>query len=127
MNLYRVSLLIQVGFYLVAGINHFRDPGFYLPLIPNYLPAPSAINIGSGILEIALALGLWWSPTRKWASWGIVAMLIAFIPSHVYFIQIGSCIPDGLCTPTWVAWFRLLAIHPFFMGWAAWQGRKRLH
>ncbi|MEL6538098.1 MAG: hypothetical protein AAFQ98_21955 [Bacteroidota bacterium] len=57
---------------------------------------------------------------------GIIAMLLAFIPSHIHFIQLGACVPDGLCTPVWVAWFRLVIIHPCFIFWAYWQGRKRL-
>jgi uncharacterized membrane protein len=109
-------------FYLAAGVNHFWHPEFYLPLIPPYFPWPEAINILSGIAEIILALGLFSPRLRPYAAWGIIALLVAFIPSHVYFVQIDGCIPDGLCTPLWVAWLRLLLIHPLLMLWA-WWGR----
>jgi uncharacterized membrane protein len=62
------------------------------------------------------------SLTRKWAAYGIIAMLIAFIPSHIYFIQINSC-AGQLCVPTWLGWARLLLIHPLLLFWA-WSNRK---
>lgn len=119
----RLSLIIQAIFYVFAGINHFIDPDFYLPLIPPYFILPEVINVLAGIIEIGLGLGLLLLPTRKLASNMIIAMLIAFIPSHVYFIQIGSCIPDGLCVAEWIGWLRLVVIHPLLIWWA-WSARK---
>ncbi|MCH6199234.1 hypothetical protein MMU07_06580 [Aquiflexum sp. LQ15W] len=105
-------------FFLIAGFNHFWNPGFYYPLIPDYLPFPVLINTGSGIVEIILGMGILWERFSTTAAWGIVLLLIFFIPSHVYFIQIGSCVEDGLCVPKWVAWIRLLVIHPILIYWA---------
>ena len=119
----RLSFWVMAGFYLAAGINHFRHPDFYLPLIPKYLPFPWSINVVSGIAEIALALGLTISRTRRYAAWGIMVMLVLFIPSHVYFIQIGSCVEGGLCVEPWIAWVRLVIIHPLLILWA-WYHRQ---
>lgn len=105
-------------FFIVAGVNHFINPQFYLPLIPPYFPFPEIINLVSGIVEIVLGFGLLLEKTRKAAAWGVVILLVAFIPSHVYFIQIGSCVPDGLCVPAWVSWVRLVIIHPILLAWA---------
>jgi uncharacterized membrane protein len=112
------SVRLLFTFYLIAGLNHFINPTFYLPLIPPFFPFPEIINWLSGIFEIVLALGIIFSNSRKIASFGIIAILIAFIPSHVYFIQIGSCIDDGLCVAPWIGWFRLIIIHPFLLFWA---------
>ena len=91
-------LIYSMGyFYLVAGVNHFVTPDFYLPLIPPFFSHPELINILSGVAELLLGLGVLYLPTRKRAAWGIFGLLICFIPSHVYFIQIGSCIEGGLC------------------------------
>ena len=76
----------------------------------------------AGVIEILLGIGLIFSQTRKLAAFGIMAMLVAFIPSHWYFIQIGGCIPDGLCAPLWIGWVRLLIIHPLLLYWA-WSAR----
>jgi uncharacterized membrane protein len=110
-------------FFLAAGINHFIAPEFYLPLIPPFFSYPELINVLSGIGEILLGLGIMYFPTRSRAAWGILILLIAFIPSHVYFIEIGSCIENGLCVPEWVGWVRLLIIHPILIFWAYWVAK----
>ncbi|AMQ56818.1 hypothetical protein [Algoriphagus sanaruensis] len=109
---------IQAFFYSVAGLNHFLNPDFYLPLIPEYLPNHGLINLIAGFIEILLGLGILFKNSRKWAGYGIVVMLISFIPSHIYIIQIGGCVGGGLCVPLWIAWVRLLFIHPLLLIWA---------
>jgi uncharacterized membrane protein len=112
------------AFFVFAGINHFVNPHFYYPLIPDYLPFPIFINLASGLLEIALGLALFTKSYRRISALGIFILLLLFIPSHVYFVQIGSCIPDGLCVPAYVGWIRLLVIHPILLLWAFWVYRK---
>jgi uncharacterized membrane protein len=111
-------------FYLFAGINHFVTPDFYLPLIPPFFTKPELINILSGVAEILLGLGVLYLPTRKRAAWGIFGLLICFIPSHVYFIQVGACIEGGLCVPEWMGWLRLLFFHPVLLYWAFWVSKN---
>lgn len=110
---------LLILFYFVAGVNHFVHPEFYLPLIPSYLPNPEAINWTSGVLEIVLAIGVVIPKYRKASVVLILLMLLAFVPSHMHFIQEGACMGEGsLCTPLWVAWIRLFPIHPLLMWWA---------
>jgi uncharacterized membrane protein len=111
-------------FYLAAGINHFVSPDFYLPLIPPFFSNPDLINNLSGIAEVLLGLGIMYFPTRTRAAFGIALMLLAFIPSHVYFIQIGSCIEGGLCVNEWIGWIRLVVIHPILIYWAYWVAKN---
>ncbi len=119
-----LSLAVLVIFYLIAGINHFRDPDFYYPLIPDYLSEFTvAINWLSGLIEVGFSAALVFEKTRKYAVYGIVLMLTAFIPSHICFFDIGVCVPDGLCVPAWVPGARLLVIHPMLMYWA-WIHRR---
>ena len=114
-------------FYLLAGINHFLTPDFYLPLIPPFFSSPEFINWLAGVAELLLGVGVLYLPTRRRAAWGILVLLLCFIPSHVYFIQVGSCIPQGLCVPVWIGWMRLLLIHPLLIYWAVWVAKhKRL-
>lgn len=105
-------------FYVVAGVNHFIDPEFYYDLIPDYLPFPDVINTLSGLAEIVLGLGILFKKSRRVSGYLIVIMLIGFIPAHVYFLQIGSCVEGGLCVPEWISWLRLLVIHPLLIWWA---------
>lgn len=107
----------MTAFYAVAGLNHFVSPEFYLPLIPDYFPYPQSINVLAGFVELGLAASLFFERTRVWGAYLIIAMLVAFIPSHVFFIQEGSCL-GALCVPAWIGWARLLVVHPFLMVWA---------
>ncbi|MEB2779328.1 hypothetical protein U3A58_02895 [Algoriphagus sp. C2-6-M1] len=113
-----IALYVMSIFYILAGANHFVNPSGYLRLIPEYLPSHSLLNLIAGISEVGFGLALLFPSTRKWAAWGIILMLLAFIPAHVYFIQLNSCIENGICLPPWTGWFRLIIIHPLLIAWA---------
>lgn len=120
----RYSLFVLSGFYIFAGINHFLNPEFYLPLIPDYFSNAEFINVMVGLAEIILGIGLLIKKVRRLAIIGIVLMLLAFIPSHVYFIQKGSCIDGGLCVSNWIGWIRLVIIHPILIAWPLWYWKQ---
>jgi len=115
----QVALYVMVLFYLLAGINHFRSPETYLKIIPPYLGDPVLINTLAGIAELVLGILLLFKPTRKLAADGIILMLLAFIPTHIYMLQTGFCV-ETFCTPDWLLWLRLLLIQPLLIGWAWW-------
>jgi uncharacterized membrane protein len=93
-------------------------PEIYWPLIPPYLVYIKELNLLSGLAEVILAIGLLFRASRKWSIYGIIALLIAFLPAHIHFIQMGSCISNSLCFDPWVAWVRLIVIHPILIYWA---------
>ncbi|MES2372186.1 MAG: MauE/DoxX family redox-associated membrane protein [Bacteroidota bacterium] len=115
----KILLYLQVVFYIVAGINHFRNPVIYYTLIPPYFPSHPILNTCAGITEIILGSLLLFNSTRKWAAYGIILMLLAFIPAHIYHIQMKGCLP-GLCFPEWAVWLRLFLLHPILIAWAWW-------
>lgn len=112
----------MTAFYLLAGINHFRNPEAYYKIIPSYLPDHVLINNISGIAEIALALLLLVPATKRYACFLIIAMLIAFIPAHIYMLKVGFCVMN-ICLPQWVLWVRLIILQPLLIYWA-WTNRK---
>ncbi|GAB5408522.1 MAG: hypothetical protein BalsKO_08870 [Balneolaceae bacterium] len=118
MDLKKINLYLLSGFYVVAGVNHFLNPDFYYPLIPDYLPFHELINYSSGVAEVVLGIGVLFKKTRLFSSYLLAIMLISFIPAHIYFIQIGSCIEAGLCVSEWISWARLIIIHPLLIVWA---------
>ncbi|NCQ05757.1 MAG: hypothetical protein GW834_15010 [Cyanobacteria bacterium] len=113
----RISFALLVVFYFTAGMNHFRDPEFYLKLIPPYLPYHNWINILAGIVEIGFSILLINVKTRNWAVYGIVAMLIAFIPSHIYAVGLDEFWFGSVLVPNSIIWARLLIIHPLLIIW----------
>lgn len=78
-----VSAYVFGAFLLVAGINHFANPEFYAAFIPAWLQQDFA-NVGSGIAEIALGVGLFIPAARKWAAWGALVLMTLFLPLHVW-------------------------------------------
>jgi uncharacterized membrane protein len=115
----KVLLYLQSIFYIAAGYNHFRDPELYYGLIPPYLPSHAMLNIMAGVAEMLLGVLLLFTTTRKFAAYGIVLMLVAFIPAHIYHIQMKGCVPR-LCFPEWTVWMRLFVLHPVLLAWAWW-------
>ena len=104
--------------FVLAGINHFISPESYLPLIPPYLPYPELLNIVSGVLEVVFGAGLLTKRYREASAYGIILLMIAFIPAHVYHIQMDGCVSEQICIPLWAAWVRLVVVQPFIMVWA---------
>ena len=115
----KILLYLQSIFYIAAGFNHFRKPLIYETLIPPYFPWHETINVSAGIAEIVLGAGLLFIVTRRWAAYGIVLLLLLFIPAHIYHIQMNGCLP-GLCFSPWIVWMRLLILHPILIAWAWW-------
>jgi len=113
-----------IVFYLFAGYNHFATPSFYLPIIPPYLAAwAKEINILSGIVEIILALLLIPTATRSLAAKGIIIMLIAFIPSRIYFIQKGYFMLGSFSITPLLSCVRLFVGQPILIIWAWWASK----
>lgn len=116
-----ISLLLLIVLYTGAGINHFWHPAAYYSIIPPYLPDPVIINILAGISEIICAVLLAIPATRKLGAYLVIAMLIAFIPAHIYMIQKGGCMGTEICIPLWGAWLRLVPLQFIFILWALWH------
>ena len=68
---------------MLAGINHFVHPGFYLKMLNGFLPYPNVLNTISGAAEILLGVGLLFPQTRMISAWGIILLLIAVFPANI--------------------------------------------
>ena len=115
-----ISLFLLIVLYLVAGANHFVHPAGYLKLIPPYFPFPQVLNLVAGFFEIVFGLMLIYKPTRKYAIYGIILMLIAFIPAHIYMIQIAPFMLGKLLVTKIGAWIRL-PLQAVLIAWASWH------
>lgn len=116
---------LQGILYIAAGINHFWHPGLYYRIIPPYFPSRPFINSASGVIEIVLGALLLFQATKTMSACAIIVMLIAFIPAHIYLIQISRCSKAGFCWPRFLAWIRLLPGQLLLIGWAYYQTRGR--
>ena len=109
-------------FFVVAGANHFRAPGVYLGMMPPWLPWPEAMNAISGAAEILGGLGLLVPRARRFAGWGLVALLVAVFPANLHVALAGRMPGFGFSPLT--LWLRL----PFqllFIAWVWWVALRR--
>lgn len=72
---------------VLAGMNHFRKPKLYERIMPPFIPAHSTMVMLSGVAEMVLGFMLMNKNSQEMAAWGIIALLIAFIPVHIYMLQ----------------------------------------
>jgi len=123
-KLKKTGLVVMVIFYLVAGFNHFYNPSSYLKMIPAYLPYPKIINLAAGFCELWFAIMLIFNKTRTFAAWGIILMLIAFLPVHIQMVKDAPFLLGGSITVTpLIARIRLLVLQPLLILWAWWYTR----
>lgn len=89
------------GMYIFAGIMHFVKPRLYKKVIPPYLPRPALLVTLSGIAEIILGIALLVPSLRTYAIWGLILMLLVFLPVHIYMLQ------KNFGMPRWMLWLRI--------------------
>jgi uncharacterized membrane protein len=110
------------AFYVLAGANHFRDPAFYQPMMPPYLPAHDLLIQLSGVAEIVLGVAVLIPSLQRLAAWGIIALLIAVFPANLHValhdIPVGGA-SEGLGIWNWVR----LPIQAVLIAWAWWYTR----
>ena len=100
--------------YLLAGINHFRNPRLYLKIIPPYFPNPKLLNKIAGIAEIILGIGLCIPQFSVVAAWGIIALLIAIFPANLFMFTNKKA---GMGLPKIILFLRL-PLQTVLMVWA---------
>jgi len=82
------SFILRGFFALIffgSGVYHFINPDFYLPLMPDFLPAHKPLIFLSGLVELAVAVGLFIpsEQIQKLAVWGVIGLLVVFTPVHI--------------------------------------------
>jgi uncharacterized membrane protein len=83
MKFLKLGLTFLFGAFMVfAGINHFLKPAMYFPFFADFLPK-EALNYASGIAEIIVGILVFIPKYRYYGTWGILALMIAFLPLHV--------------------------------------------
>jgi uncharacterized membrane protein len=119
-KLKKISLIALFFGYLAAGANHFIHPEGYIKIIPAYFPHHSILNLLAGFCEAAFAILLIFAKTRAFAAWGIVFMLIAFIPVHTQMVRQAPFMLGTLKVTPLLAWVRLVILQPLLIWWAWW-------
>lgn len=105
---------------VLAGINHFLNPPFYLRMIPPVLPAPLFLNYLSGVFEILFGIMLMIPRFSLLAAWLIIALLIAVFPANIYMAMNPQLFPDISQTALYIR----LPLQIVLIAWAFWFTKK---
>ena len=114
-----VTRILMGLLFVAAGVNHFANPEFYLRIMPPYLPWPFALVVISGVAEVVLGVGLLFSRTKRYAAWGLIALLIAVFPANLHMAAHPELYPD---MPA-IALYLRLPLQALLVLWAYWYTR----
>ena len=115
----RVARYVFGAGFIIAGANHFVMTGFYVSIVPPYLPWPLALVVISGLAEIGLGALLL---ARRWsalAAWGLIALLVAVFPANLHMALHPDLYPWA---PVAALWLRL-PLQAVLIAWAYWHTR----
>jgi uncharacterized membrane protein len=73
-----------VALFLFTASGHFIAPQPMAEMLPPFVPGRLPLIYLTGLLEIALALGIALPATRRTAGLAAIAVLILFFPANVY-------------------------------------------
>ena len=115
-----LSIYIMGIFYIMVGIKHFQDPGWFVQIIPPILPYKYALVYISGLFEVLLGVLLMIPKFQSTAARGLIILLISVYPANIYLAQTNGA---ALGISPLIAWGRL----PFqfvFIGLAYWHSKE---
>lgn len=104
------------AFFIFAGVNHFRDPEFYLRIMPPYLPWHSTLHLTAGAFEVIFGVMLLIPRFQNLAAWGLIALLLAVYPANIHMAINHQLYPE---LPMAFHWIRL-PLQFVFIAWAWW-------
>ena len=108
------------AFFIYVGVLHFADPAPFLHIMPPYLPWHLELVWLSGFFEILGGLALLRDSLRKYAGWGLIALLAAVYPANIHML-INEVYLPGMSGEPWMLWARmpLQFILAFGVAWTA--------
>jgi uncharacterized membrane protein len=82
---FKILFSCLMGFgYIWVGVSHFYNTEFFLKIMPPSFPFHLEAVYVSGFFEILFGVGLLYDFSRKYASWGLIILLIAVYPANIY-------------------------------------------
>jgi uncharacterized membrane protein len=105
-----------IGLYGVIGIVHLAATDRFLPIMPDWVPAPRLVVIGTGLCEIAGALALFVPRLRRLAGVMLALYAVCVVPANIKQAVEGIAVPP--IPDTW--WYHgpRLALQPVMVWWA---------
>ena len=74
---------LLIAAYLFAGVAHLRSPGFFLPIVPDWVPWPRETVLFTGACELAGAVGLMVPRLRRLAGVMLALYAVCVFPANI--------------------------------------------
>jgi len=95
--------LAMATMFVFTAVAHFAPmKKDLIAMVPPALPRPHLLVLFTGVLELAGAIGLLLEPTRRWAAFGLIALLMAMFPANVSAARRGTKLRGRPATPFWI-------------------------
>lgn len=121
MRTFKLVLRILLGLlFVLAGLNHFINPEFYLKIMPPYLPWHPALVYVSGVFELVLGAALLFKRSARIAAWGLIALLVAVYPANIHMALNPDLYPEYSKAALWAR----LPIQIVLIAWVYWYTRR---
>lgn len=78
------GLAIVFAWFFLGGISHFTNVGFFMAIMPPYVPFPLAAVYVSGVFEVLFAIGILIPATREWSGNLLILLTLAVTPANVH-------------------------------------------
>lgn len=85
-------------FYFAAGVIHLANPAPFLTIMPDWVPAPHAVVLWTGVAEILGAIGLvqpFSKPLRQAAGCGLALYALCVWPANINHFALDMAKADG--------------------------------
>jgi len=112
------------AFFAFAGTMHFVIPRSYEAMVPPSVPRHREAVALSGVAEIVGGAAVLARPTRHFARWWLLALLLAVFPANVHMAVNPERVRglDLNRIPRWALWARL-PLQPLAMLWV-WRATR---
>jgi uncharacterized membrane protein len=106
--------------YLAAGVLHLAIPDTFVAIVPAWVPFPRLVVLGTGLCELAGALGLLTHRLRHAAGIGLALYAVCVFPANIQHAI--DTLPAGPGHLGW--WYHgpRLALQPVLVWWALFAG-----
>jgi uncharacterized membrane protein len=81
-----LSVYLIAALFCVAGALHFLIARRYVAIMPPWVPRPLWMVWLSGACELAGGIGYLLPRTRRWAAYGLMALLVAVFPANLQML-----------------------------------------
>ena len=105
----------MAALYFFAGVTHFTHTRFFVYAVPKIFVYRRFIALFSGVLEIMIAIGLLYPPSRSITALFLMFFLVAIFPANIVQINYYS---QKYKLSLWILWAIRLPMQIGLICWA---------